>query len=70
MKTQIIKDKSGKPTGVFIPIDDRENIKKHNQILKKLSKTHLNGKKKSLMNVCQTKTIQINSSLLNIYLMY
>lgn len=28
MKTQIIKDKSGKPTGVFIPIEDWENIKK------------------------------------------
>lgn len=28
MKTQIIKDKSGKPTGVFIPIEVWENIKK------------------------------------------
>jgi hypothetical protein len=28
MKTQIIKDINGKPSGVFIPIEDWENIKK------------------------------------------
>ena len=29
MRTQIIQDSSGLPTGVFIPIEDWENIKKH-----------------------------------------
>ncbi len=29
MKTQIIKDYQGLATGVFIPIEDWENIKKH-----------------------------------------
>lgn len=29
MKTQIIKDYNGLPTGVFIPIQDWENLKKH-----------------------------------------
>lgn len=29
MKTQIIEDHKGLPTGVFIPIEDWENIKKH-----------------------------------------
>lgn len=29
MKTQIIQDYKGLPTGVFIPIEDWENIKKH-----------------------------------------
>lgn len=28
MKTQIIQDHNGLPTGVFIPIEDWENIKK------------------------------------------
>ncbi len=28
MRTQIIQDKNGLPTGVFIPIEDWENIKK------------------------------------------
>lgn len=29
MKTQILQDYNGLPTGVFIPIEDWENIKKH-----------------------------------------
>ena len=29
MKTQIIQDYKGLPTGVFIPIEDWENLKKH-----------------------------------------
>ena len=29
MRTQIIQDYNGLPTGVFIPIEDWENIKKH-----------------------------------------
>ena len=29
MRTQIIQDYNGLPTGVFIPIQDWENIKKH-----------------------------------------
>lgn len=28
MKTQIIQDHKGKPTGIFIPIEDWNNIKK------------------------------------------
>lgn len=28
MKTQIIEDRNGMPTGVFIPIEDWENIKR------------------------------------------
>ena len=29
MRTQIIQDYKGLPTGVFIPIEDWENLKKH-----------------------------------------
>lgn len=29
MRTQIIQDHNGQPTGVFIPIEDWENIKKN-----------------------------------------
>ncbi|MFA7444984.1 MAG: addiction module component CHP02574 family protein [Flavobacteriaceae bacterium] len=29
MRTQVIQDHNGKPTGIFIPIEDWENIKKN-----------------------------------------
>lgn len=36
MKAQIIQDNKGLPTGVFIPIEDWENIKKHYPNIEKI----------------------------------
>lgn len=36
MRTQIIKDHNGLPTGVFIPIEDWENIKKNYPSIEKV----------------------------------
>jgi hypothetical protein len=36
MRTQIIQDYNGLPTGVFIPIEDWENLKKHYPNLEKV----------------------------------
>lgn len=37
MKTQIIQDYNGLPAGVFIPIEDWENIKKHYPNIEKVN---------------------------------
>lgn len=36
MRTQIIQDHNGQPTGVFIPIEDWENIKKNYPDIEKI----------------------------------
>lgn len=36
MKVQIVNDSKGKPSGVFIPINDWENLKKQNKQLQQL----------------------------------
>jgi hypothetical protein len=38
MRTQIIQDHNGLPTGVFIPIEDWENIKKSYPNIEKVDK--------------------------------
>lgn len=37
MKTQILQDKNGIPTGVFIPIEEWENIKKNYPNIEKVN---------------------------------
>jgi hypothetical protein len=64
MKTQIIKDYKGAPTGVFIPIEDWENIKKYypniekvDEILPKWQKDILNIRLADLNNPDKLESI-------------